>query len=188
MNFVTFTNFTSNEILYEVNIKLSLTILNDLTVDNAFSRGFIRNKVADVIDFVNARFKIIYDDKHKFLAFNSENKMYLRLHREYTLFEKNNHKLCNQRSDSYVVRRKVENAVYELIFSQNARIHFVIFIAQLKLMKDDLDLFNRSRSINSEFVEIKRNTSTKRSYEVERILKERIRKYEKIAVKQYLIK
>ncbi len=154
-------------------------ILNDLTVDNAFSREFIRKKITDVIDFVNARFKIIYDDKHKFFAFNSKDKIYLRFHREYILLKKSNHKLFNQRSNSYIIKRKVENAVYELIFSQNARIHFVIFITQLKSTKDDSNFFDRFRSINSKFVEMKENTSTKKSYEFERILKEKIRKYEK---------
>jgi hypothetical protein len=188
MNFVTFTSFTSNQTLYEMNIKLSLMILNDHTIDNTLSREFIRKKVADVIDFANARFKIIYDDKHKSFAFNSKDKVYLRLHREYSLSEKSNHKLFNQRFDSYVIKRKVENAVYELILSQNARIHFVISIAQLKSAKNDSNLFDKSRSINSDFVKMNENTSTKKSYEVERILKKRIRKYEKIIVKQYLIK
>jgi hypothetical protein len=188
MNFITFTRFTSNQALYEVNIRLSLMTLNDHAVDSTITRKFIRKKVADVIDFVNARFKIIYDDKHKFFAFNSEDKIYLRLHREYILSKKNNHKLFNQRSDSYLIKRKIENAVYELILSQNARIHFVISIAQLKSAKDDSNFFDRFRSINSDFVKMNEDTSTRRSYEVERILKERIRKYEKITIKQYLIK
>jgi hypothetical protein len=188
MNFIIFTSFTSNQTLYEVNIKLSLMILNDHTKNNTFTRKLIRKKVVNVIDFVNARFKIIYDDKHKSFAFNSKNKIYLRLHREYSLSEKNNHKLSNQRSSSYVIKRKIENVVYELILSQNARIHLVISIAQLKSAEDDADSFNKSRFINSESVEMNEDTSTKRLYEVERILKERIRKYEKITVRKYLIK
>ncbi len=152
-------------------------------------RKIIRKDVADVIDFANVRFKIIYDDKHKSFAFNSEDKVYLRLHREYSLSKKNNSKLSNQRLDSYVIKRKIENAVYELILSQNVRIHFVIFIAQLKSAKDDSNSFDRLRSTNSESVKmIDEDTSTERSYEIERILKKRMRKYEKITVKQYLVK
>ncbi len=188
MNFIIFTSFTSNQTLYEVNIKLSLMILNDHTKNSTLARELIRKKIADVIDFANARSKIIYDDKHKSFAFNSKNKIYLRLHREYSLSEKNNHKLSNQRSNLYVIKRKIENVVYELILSQNARIHLVISIAQLKSAEDDADSFNKSRLTNSDFVEMNEDTSTKRSYEVERILKERIRKYEKITVRQYLIK
>ncbi len=188
MNFIAFTNFTSNQTFYEVNIRLSLMTLNEHAIDSTITRKFIRKKVADAIDFANARFKIIYDDKHKSFAFNSKDKIYLRLHREYTLSKKNNHKLFNQRSDSYLIKRKIENTVYELILSQNARIHFVISIAQLKSAKDDFDFFDKLRSINSDLVEMKEDTSTKRSYEIERVLKKRIRKYEKITMKQYLIK
>jgi hypothetical protein len=151
-------------------------------------RKIIRKDVIDVIDFANVRFKVIYDDKHKSFAFNSKNKVYLRLHREYSLSKKSNFKLSNQRSDSYVIKRKMKNAVYELILSQNARIHFVIFIAQLKSAKDDSDSFNRLRSINSESVDMNDDISIKRFFEVKKILKKRTRKYEKINVVQYLIK
>ncbi len=172
-----------------MNIRSQITLLvEDFRKNQQHLREIIRKNVADVINYVNVRSKIIYDEKHKLLAFNSDDKVYLRLHREYILSEKSNHKLSNQRSDSYVIKRKVENAVYELILFENARIHFVISIAQLKSTKDDSDLFDRSRSINSDLVKMNEDTSTKRSYEVERILKKRIRKYEKITVKQYLIK
>jgi hypothetical protein len=191
MNILTSTKYVSNEVLYEMNTRSQLIWLNEEVFKNnqQLLRKIIRKDVADVIDFANARFKVIYDDKHKSFAFNSEDKIYLRFHREYSLSKKNNSKLSNQRSDSYVIKRKIENAVYELILSQNVRIHLVIFIAQLKSAKDDSDSFDRSRSTNSESVKmINENTSTERSYEVERILKKRMRKYEKITVKQYLMK
>jgi hypothetical protein len=189
MNTIAFTEYSLNQTLYEMNIRSQIMLLvEDFRKNQQHLREIIRKDVADVIDYVNARFKIIYDEKHKLLAFNSDDKVYLRLHREYILSEKDNHKLFNQRSGSYVIKRKIENAVYELILLENARIHSVISIAQLKSAKDDSDFFDRSRSINPDLVKMKENTSTKRSYEVERILKKRIRKYEKITVKQYLIK
>jgi hypothetical protein len=190
MNIITFIEHNSNETLYEMNTRSQLTLLNesDVVIENELTRDIIRKDVVDAINFANVRFKVIYDVKYKSLAFNTDDKVYLRLHREYSLSKKDNSKLFNQRSSSYIIKRKFENAVYELIFSQNARIHLVIFIAQLKSAKNDLDLFDRFRSINSKFVETNEDTSSKRSYEVERILKERIRKYEKISVKQFLCK
>ncbi len=191
MNTKTFTEHSSNEILYEMNTRSQLSLLNkdETIIDSEIIREIIRKDVADVIDFVNARSKIIFDRKHQALIFNSNDKVYLRLHHEYFLLEKENLKLSSQRFDSYVIKRKIENAVYELNLSLNIRIHSIISIAQLKFVEDDSDSYNRSRSTNSESVKmINENTSTKRSYEVERILKKRIRKYEKIAVKQYLIK
>jgi hypothetical protein len=136
--------------------------------DLLYIRDIIRTKIANVIDFANAWFKVIYDSKHKSLAFNTSDRAYLRLHHEYYLSEKGIFKLFNQRFDSYVIKRKIENAVYELILSQNARIYLVIFITQLKSAKDDLDSFNKSRSTNSELVEMNEDTSTRRSYEIER--------------------
>jgi hypothetical protein len=190
MNITSSTKYVSNKVLYEINTRSLLIWLSEKFFENnqQLLRKIIQKDVTDVINFANAWFKIIYDDKHKSFAFKSENKVYLRLHREYSLSEKDNHKLFNQQSSSYVIKRKIENAVYELILSQNARIHLVISITQLKSAKDDANSFDKSRFINSELVKMNKDTSAKKSYKIERILKKRIRKYEKITLKQYLIK
>jgi hypothetical protein len=188
MNTITFTEYSLNQTLYEMNIRSQITLLvQNFMKNQQHLREIIRKNVANVINFVSVRFKIMYDDKHKSFAFNIEDKVYLRLHNEYFLLEKKNFKLSNQRFDSYTVKRKVENVVYELNLSLNSRIHSIISIAQLKSASDS-DSYNRSRFINSKSIETDEDTSTKRSYEVKRILKERMRKYEKITVKQYLIK
>ncbi len=190
MNAIAFTKYSLNQTLYEMNIRSQITLLIENFRENQqHLREIIRKNVANVINFVSVRFKIIYDDKHKSFAFNIEDKVYLRLHYEYFLFEKENFKLFNQRFDSYTVKRKVDNVVYELNLSLNTRIHSIISIAQLEFVENDSDSYSRSRSTNSESVKmINEDTSTRKSYEVKRILKERIRKYEKIIVKQYLIK
>jgi hypothetical protein len=150
MNTIAFTEYSFNQTLYEMNIRSQITLLiDDFRKNQQHLRDIIRKNVANVIDFVNVRFKIIYDDKHKSFAFNIEDKVYLRLHNEYFLPERDNLKLFNQRSDSYTIKRKIENAVYELNLSQNSRIHSVIFIAQLKSTFGS-DSFNRLRSINSD--------------------------------------
>jgi hypothetical protein len=189
MNTVAFTKYSFNQTLYEMNIKSHITLLiEEFRENQQHLREIIRKNVADVIDFANARFKIIYDDKHKSLVFNIEDKVYLRLHNEYFLLEKENSKLSNQRFDSYTVKRKIDNVVYELNLSFNTRIHSIISIAQLKSTSNS-DLYSKSRSTNSESVEmINEDISIKRSYEMKRFLKKRSRKYEKIVVKQYLIK
>ncbi len=143
--------------------------------------------VINVIDFVSAKAKIIYDDHHKALIFNIEDKAYLRLHHEYFLLEKKNSKLSNQRSDSYIILRKIDNLAYELNLSATFCIHSIIFIAQLESTSDS-DSYERSRSINLESIEMKDDIVDKKSYEVERILKKRNKKYEKITMIQYLVK
>ena len=50
------------------------------------------------------------------------------------------------------------------------------------------DFYNRSRSDHFDAVEVDEDIEHEKSYEVERILAKRIRKYERIAVTQYLIK
>jgi hypothetical protein len=132
--------------------------------------------------------KIIYDVKHQSFVFNIEDKAYLQLHHEYFLFEKDNSKLSNQRSNSYTILRKIDNLTYELNLSATFRIHLIIFIAQLKSTSDS-DSYDRSRSTNSESMNMTNDDiSQKRSFEVKQVLKKRIRKYEKITTTQYLMK
>jgi hypothetical protein len=189
MNTITFIEYSLNQTLYQMNIRSLITLLvEDFRKNQQQLREIIRKNVVDVINFVNARVKIVYDDKHKSFAFNIEDKIYLWLHNEYFLLEKENLKLSNQRFDSYTVKRKINNVVYELNLSLNTRIHSIISITQLKSAKDDSDSYNRSRSTNSESVEIKDDTSIKRSFEIEKILKKRNKRYDKTKIIQYLIK
>jgi hypothetical protein len=143
--------------------------------------------VANFIDFVNVKAKILYDNHHKLMTFNIEDKVYLQLHRDYFLSEDENFKLSNQRSDSYTVLRRVDSLTYELNMSITSRVHSVISVAQLK-SASDMNPFNKSRSNNSDPVEMKDDIATKKFYEVERILKKRTQKYEKITIIQYLVK
>jgi hypothetical protein len=143
--------------------------------------------VINVIDFANVKAKLIYDNHHKALTFNTEDKAYLRLHHEYSLLEKRNSKLSNQRSNSYIILRKINSLAYELNLSATSRIHSVIFIAQLESTSES-DSYERSRSINFESIETKDDIVDKKSYEIEKILKKRNRKYEKITMIQYLVK
>ncbi len=191
MNTVTSTEFTPNQTLYDTNTRSQLTLLNDTAEypleDRQFLRQMIRKDVAEVIDFANARFKVVFDSNHKPMTFNTEDKVYLRLHHEYSLSEKDNSKLFNQRVGPFVIKRKIGNAAYELKLSSTSRVHSVISIAQLKSASGP-DPFNRPRPTNLGTIHMKGDTSTKKSYEVKKILKRRTRKYEKIAVIEYLIK
>ncbi len=186
MNTITSTKYSSNQILYEFNIIWKLSMLNE-NYANTKNWDIIRQNVAQSIDFVSAKTKVVYDRQHKSLTFNVKNKAYLRLHHEYFLLEKENSKLSNQRSDSYIILRKISNLAYELNLSETFRIHSVIFIAQLKSTSDS-DSYERSRSINFESIEMKNDIVEKKSFEVERILKKRNRKYERITMIQYLVK
>jgi hypothetical protein len=189
MNMITFTEYTSNQVLYDLNTRSQLTLLNNADSYDESLRDIIRTKVFNAINFVNARSKIIFDDKYKSLAFNTDDKVYLRLHHEYFLSKKRNVKLFQQRSKSYVIKRKIDNVAYELKLSSTSRIHLVIAIAQLEFVENELDLYKRSRSTNSKSVNMMNDDSEiKRSFEVKKILKKRSRKYDKITITQYMMK
>jgi ferredoxin-NADP reductase len=153
--------------------------LNNANSYSKFLRDIIRAKIFNVINFVNTRSKIIFDDKYKSLAYNIDDKMYLRLYHEYFLFEKKNVKLFHQRFESYIIKRKIDNAAYELKLSSISRIYFVIFIASLEFVENELDFYERSRSTNSKSMKRNENTQNKRFFKVEKILKKRKRKYNK---------
>jgi hypothetical protein len=189
MNTMTFTKHISNQILYETNTRWQMTLLNEEFIEyQQLFREIARKNVVDVIDFANARFKVIYDVKHQSFVFNIEDKAYLRLHHEYFLLEKDNSKLSNQRSDSYIILRKINNMTFQLNLSAISRIHSIVFIAQLKSTSDS-DSYDKSRSTISKSMNMTNDDiSQKRSFEVKRILKKRTRKYEKITTTQYLMK
>jgi hypothetical protein len=122
------------------------------------------------------------------MAFNVGDQVYLRLHQGYSLPEKGNPKLSNQRSGPYLIKKKVGSVVYELNLPSNSRIHLVISVAQLEPAPKGDDPFNRPRPDNPGPVHTNGDTETKKSFEVERILKKRVRKYGRTAVTQYMVK
>jgi hypothetical protein len=112
MNTIIFTGYSSNQVLYGSNTNWKLFMFGDShkmsgkESDLSHIRNIIRSDVVNVIDFANARFKIIFDSKHKPLAFNTGDKVYLRLHHGYSLSEKGNPKLSNQRGRSILNQAK----------------------------------------------------------------------------------
>ncbi len=101
MNTIIFTDYSSNQVMYESNINWEVFMFVDShemseTKSNlSHICNIIRTNVINATDFANARFKIIFDDKHKSLIFNIDDKIYLRLHHEYSWSGKENLKLSN---------------------------------------------------------------------------------------------
>ncbi len=112
--------------------------------------------------------------------------MFLRLHKEYNLFEIINRKLPQQRCDPFVMKRRVERLTYELQLLKRWRIHFVMSITQLESTSNDS--YKRLRSNHFDFIFVKRDISTARFYEVEQMLIKRTRQHETIKMNQYLIR
>ena len=81
------------------------------------NRFVFQKKIDDVIAFVVAKSKILYDKKHQFLKLNFDDKTYFRFYHEYSLSSQINVKLFNQRIESFLVKRRIDKLAYELNLS-----------------------------------------------------------------------
>ena len=183
-----FTDFSSNEVIYGFRVRDIISALNQMQDESITNkRKEYQTEASDAIAFANAKMKIYYDARHKSLLLNSGDRAFLRFNKSYKLF--NHHrKLSQQKCESFFIKRRIERLVYELELSLTWRIHSIISIAQLKSALSVQDSYNRSKSDHSDAVKVDENIEHEKSYEVERILIKRIRKYERTAVTQYLIK
>ena len=77
---------------------------------------------------------MIYDNKHTRIDLKKDSYVYLRFHHDYIISDIINKKLFNQRVEPFKILKKIENLIYHLKLSLVMKIHFVMFIAQLKSM------------------------------------------------------
>ena len=98
-------------------------------------------EATNVCSYASLKLKIRYDSLHVSFLLKLKDKVFLRLHRDYSLFEKHNKKFFNQRCDSFLVKRRIDRLVYELDLSLRWKIHFVISITQLKLILKNDDFY-----------------------------------------------
>ena len=148
---------------------------------------FIISPFEHISHTLTAQMKIRYNSRHVSLLLKSENKAYLKFHKNYKILSQKNCKLFNQRCEPFLMKRRIEKLSYELDLSSTWRIHSVISVVQLKPAVFTEDSYNRSRSNHSDSVQIEENIETEKSYEIERIVVKRIRKYERTKVTQYCI-
>ena len=133
-----------NEIMYEFKLRdvLIALIRKFIKIDDVDFECFRhQRKAIDVISYVMIKIKIMYDARHILLLFKSNDKVFLRLHKKHTLFNKLNIKLFNQRVDSFFIKRRIERLIYELNFSFHWQIHFIIFVIQLESTSSKKDFY-----------------------------------------------
>ena len=176
-----------NEIIYEFKLRDVLIVLirKFMKIDDIdFERFRYQRKTIDVISYVMIKIKIIYDSRHIFLLFKSNDKVYLRLHKKYILFNKFNAKLFNQRIDSFFVKRRIKRLIYELNLLFRSQIHFVIFVIQLKSTSSEKKFYRRFKFDFSNEIEIKKmfNIEFEKNFEIKIIIDKRFRIYNKITV------
>lgn len=184
-----FTRLFFNQIIYKFNTKNEFFFLtNSNKLQNIpANRILFRQKTANVITFANAKMKSQYDINHQPLLLKSKNKTFFKFNSNYFLFDKHNKKLFQQRCDFFVIKQWIKRLTYELKLSSKWKIHSIISIIQLKLHSDN-DSYNRFISIHSDSVYVEKNTLFNKLYEVKKIMDKRIKRYNKIAITQYLIR
>ena len=170
--------YASNELIYEFKINDTLNMLTNLLFENYNQlRQIKRKNVEIVMTFANAFNKTRYDEVHKTLKINVDDKMYLRLHHDYIIFDLFNHKLSKQRIKFFFVIEKIDNLAFRLQLSFVMKIHFVVSIAQLKSITRDTNSYDKIANKNSssihekQFIALIEQTSL---YEIERLLNRRI--------------
>jgi hypothetical protein len=168
---------TSNEIVYEfISIQSSSLITSFIAIQNNIS-SMIRKEIFDVIVWSQLRMKKIYDRKHQSLFMKFEDYALLKLHKKYNILVTKilRKKLSQQYAEFFKILQKMRNLAYRLQLSNHWRIHSIIFIAQLESISDSIkNSYFRSRSKESDFVQMKDDTENIKSFEIKRLIDKRI--------------
>ena len=188
------TGRSPNEVVYGFRVREALSALTpDMT---GAGKGFTieekrfrhRQEAADSASFAAAKAKIYYDARHTPLLLNPGDKAFLRLNRGYKLPGKPNPKLSNQRTGPFPIKRRIGRLAYELELPPEWRVHPVISVAQLEPVPKESDPYARPRPTHPPAVEMEGDTEDFKSYEVEKLVGRRIRKFGRTETIQYLVR
>ena len=136
----------------------------------------VRFEMIDVITFAQMISKYYYDRKHQLLFMKIDDYVLIRLHHDYniSIIEVFDKKLSQQYVDFFKIIEKIDNLTYRLKLSNHWRIHFVLFVIQLKSVFSSMnDFFNRSRSNQSNFVFVEEDTNQIKSWKIKRFINKR---------------
>ena len=124
-----FTDVFSNEILYKFKVLKITDLLNNDVVktkaENGISkiivekkRVMLKKKAENVIAHAQIMFKIRYDFKHKSIDLKTNQKIYIKFHRNYFQFDLKNCKYSKQRLKSVSILKKINRLIYKLKISK----------------------------------------------------------------------
>ena len=181
--------YASNEFVYEFKINDTLDMLANLLFENYSQlRQIKRENVEAAMTFANVLSKARYDAIHKTLELKIDDKMYLRLHHDYTISSLFNHKLSKQRVELFSVIEKIDNLAFRLQLFSVMKIHSVVSIAQLESITSNFDSYDRTIDRDSSSIHEEQSTALIEQaslYEIERLLNRRIISTNRI---NYLVK
>ena len=180
-----------NEICYEFTFFTSFSLINT-TSQEIFSKNsnlisqLTRMQIEDNIAHDQMFAKMYYDKKHKFIQFNHENWILLRLHKDYDISNTValDFKLFQQYTELFQILKKMRILTYKFDISSSWRVHSIFSIAQFKFAETlSADSFKRTTS-SFDSVFVKEDTNKVKSFEIEKIVTIRISRREK----KYLIR
>jgi hypothetical protein len=177
------TKKTSNELLYEITLNLSLNIS---FTNKIFNHDHLRKKAQNAINWAQMQNKAYYDRRYTSLFLKINEWVLLKLHHEYFVssFKNMTKKIFAQYIEFFKMIQRIERLIYRLNVLFDWKIHFVFSVAQLKFASDSIkDSFNRSRSTHLSSI-----TDTQNEYEIERILNKRTIKRDHDIFIEYLMR
>ena len=123
------TELFSNKLVYDFRVNDSLTLLENLSIENYNKfRQIKRDAAKKAIVFVNVMHKRRYDNMHFDVKLIVDDYAYIRLFADYTIFDLTSYKLSQQRVDSFKIFEKIDTLTYRLKLPSIMRIHLVISI------------------------------------------------------------
>lgn len=192
------TGLSPNEIIYGFKVRDTLSALAPRNerhdFDMAAQRLEYRQEAADATAFANAKAKIYYDARHQPLLLRQGDSAYIILHHGYQLPGRPNRKVSPQRCGPFKVVRRVGRLAYKLEIPHSwkqRRIHPVFSVAQLEPAPSEEDPYHRPRPTEPGPIDMEDDSNhdeTFRSYEVEKVVDKRVRRYGRTNVTQYLVR
>ena len=158
------TDVFSNEIFYEFKVLKVTDLLNNDVVktktENDISkiivekkRVMLKKKTEDAIVHAQIMFKIRHDFKHKSIDLKTDQKIYIKFHRNYFQPDLKNRKYNKQRLKSINILKKVNRLVYKLKISKTWKIHSVISMTHLESALSENDSYEK-QTLEPEPIEI----------------------------------
>ena len=179
------TDRTSNEIDFDF-ISLQIANLNKLfietnvfvvvtTTERIFESQQIRIEVTNVIILAQMNVKHHYNRKHQSFFMKKNEYALIRLHHEYQISTNDilNKKYNQQYVDSFKILKKIDKLTYRFDLSIHWRIHFVLFVAQLKFASIESNFYQRSRFIHSDSMFVENDIKRVKFYEIDFLINKR---------------
>lgn len=140
-------------------------------------RTIARTEASNAIAYAQEIAKAYHDEKRVPLDLAVDDKVYIRLHKGYNLPGEKNRKLSAQRARPFTVKECFKNA-YRLDIPPTWKIHNVISVEHLEPAPKGIDPYNRPiPDASTGPVPQEGDTDEYKSYEIEKILDKRQRRY-----------